>query len=344
MFKSARIKLSFWYLVVVMIVSTLFSLGIYGVATKEMQRGFQRAEIRVAAEKKGVPLPAAWPRRLEMMDPKFLETVTELFQEDLEAAKKRLGWQLMILNGFIWLGAGTAGYFLAGKTLRPIEEAVEKQKRFVANASHELRTPLAAMRAGMEVALREKRLGIKEAREALQEGVEEVEKLEKMTADLLSLARYQEGKTQAKEKVELKALTEKVLGKMKVLSQEKGIKVEVSLGKVRLLARKEELERLLVILVENAIKYTGRGGKIWVKCGKRRGGSFLSVQDSGKGIKEKDLAYVFERFWRGKESQGKGQGLGLALAQEIARGHGGEIRVKSQPGKGSEFLVQIPLS
>jgi len=88
--------------------------------------------------------------------------------------------------------------------------------------------------------------------------------------------------------------------------------------KARLLARKKEMERLLIVLVENAIKFTGRGGKIWVKCGRKKGGAFLSVRDSGKGIREKDLAYVFERFWRGRGRQGKGQGLGLALAGEIA--------------------------
>src|SRR3990170_5913676 len=158
MFHSARIKLTFWYLLIIMLVSGFFSLIVYRGFTKEIGRGFRFQSMHGLPERRiFIQNQYGFMRILPFVIYPD-ETPPDEALEIINLAKWRFGIQLAIINGAIFVLAGTAGYFLAGKTLQPIEVMVDEQKRFVADASHELRTPLTSMKTEVEVALRDKKL------------------------------------------------------------------------------------------------------------------------------------------------------------------------------------------
>src|SRR4030042_1154123 len=161
-FKNARVKLTLWYLVIIMVVSAFFSLVVYRGFEKELGRGFRYQAIQPFSEQRVfVQRDGDFTRILPfVIYPE--EIPPEEFIEVINLAKKRFTLQLLIINGGILILAGTAGYFLAGKTLHPIEVMVDEQNRFVADASHELRTPLTSIKTEVEVALRNKKIEIKE--------------------------------------------------------------------------------------------------------------------------------------------------------------------------------------
>ena len=179
MFRSARVKLTGWYLLIIMLISMVFSAVIYTSTTRELERGFRRAEMRFRGEELDTPCPRQRPEHLRFS-----------FTEDIEAAKKRVVLNLLMINGAILAFSSAAGYFLAGKTLRPIEATMEEQKRFVADASHELRTPLTALKTSIEVALRKKRLVDKDSRAIMESSLEDIDGLESLANNLLSLTQY----------------------------------------------------------------------------------------------------------------------------------------------------------
>ena len=190
MFQNARIKLTLWYLLIIMLVSGFFSLIVYRGFTKELGRGFRYQsmhnlpERRILIERQG-----GFTRILPFViypDEIPPDEVIEI----INLAKRRFAIQLAIINGAIFVLAGTAGYFLAGKTLQPIEVMVDEQKRFVADASHELRTPLTSMKTEVEVALRDKKLKLVDAKELLKSNLSEIDKMKYFSDNLLSLSRY----------------------------------------------------------------------------------------------------------------------------------------------------------
>lgn len=158
MFESARLKLTAWYLLIIMLISMLFSAAIYNIATREIQFVIHRMQYeQYRQQKEGFPGRSG---------PQIQFTI-----EELEAVKDRLKYQLFFINAVIFFTAGGAGYFLAGRTLRPIKSMIDEQNQFISSASHELRTPIATMRAEMEGSLLEKNIADKDARKLINTGV-----------------------------------------------------------------------------------------------------------------------------------------------------------------------------
>lgn len=349
MFKSARLKLTSWYLLIIMLISVFFSAIIYVGAVRELERGFRRAELRLRAEELDIPLPQRFsdlpedlPLRLREISPRFF------FVEDLEAAKRRIGLQLLMINGLILVISAGAGYFLAGKTFKPIERAMEEQKRFVADASHELRTPLTALRTSMEVALRDKKIKAKEAKRILKENLEEVDGLQSITDSLLSLAKYQRAdKDFVFEKVSLDKIVERAAKTVRPLAKKKDITLKLKIGDLNLMADKPSLEKMMTIFLDNAVKYTPKGGKVSVSAKKDKKYVLIKIKDTGIGISKKDLSHIFDRFYQVDKSRSKidipGYGLGLALAKRIIEIHKGSASVSSTVGKGTTFTLKLPL-
>lgn len=334
LFHSARLKLTLWYLLIIMFISAVFSLIIYRSVTAELERRFGFVEQRMHQQM----------MRYHFQAPPKLTFVSE----HLIAAKKRVLLILLYANGMILGVAGGASYFLSGRTLKPIEESMEEQERFVSDASHELRTPITALKTSIEVALRNKRLTAKEAKEVLKESLEEVDSLEMLTSSLLSLARTSKPEDYSIfELTDLREVVESALKKVKAMAKNKNLKIERNIESVVLTGDREGLEKLAVILLDNAIKYTPRGGKIWVEVGQEHKNAVLKVSDSGVGIAEKNLPHIFDRFYRVEPSRSKsktpGYGLGLSIAKKIVERHKGKIGVKSQVGKGTTFTVRLPL-
>jgi two-component system sensor histidine kinase CiaH len=333
MFKKARIKLTIVYLGIIMAISISFSLFIYRMVSFEFQRRVDEIE-----------------RRLELRERGFLPPPgeTHLFIRDIQAAQTKVLFVLIYTNVVILVFSSMAGYFLAGITLRPIENAMEEQKRFVADASHELKTPLTALQTSIEVAVRDKKIDLKEALFTLKDSLSDVKNLTILTNDLLSLTRYQQnGLKEFFEKVNLKQVVSESVKKISPIIRKKNLSLKAGGVDTFVKGNKESLEKLVTILLDNAVKYTQEKGKISVECKIKGSHAFIVVQDMGIGIPKNDLPLIFERFYRSDASRSKvkasGFGLGLSIAKSIIDIHHGTIEVESEEGKGSIFTVKLPV-
>lgn len=263
----------------------------------------------------------------------------------LETSSNHLQLNLLYFNLLILVLSAFGSYFFARRTMRPIEEMVEAQNRFTADASHELRTPLAAMRTEIEVALRDKSFTVSNAKKLLESNIEEITKLESLSGALLKLARYESTKEKLEE-VNLSDVIIEAYQKVESLVKKKKIVFENEIKELKAKADKQSLVELFVILLDNAIKYSEEGKKICITMSSESNKSVIRIKDEGVGIKASELPHIFERFYRADISRVKtkvdGYGLGLSLAKQIADLNVAEISVKSTPGKGSEFTVKLP--
>lgn len=333
MFRSARLKLTAWYVLIIMLISFVFSLGIYRSVTFELERRFNAMEWRMRAGGMRFMMRNLPPH--------------EFFIEDLQAAKNRVLIALFYTNGLILLFSGAAAYFLAGKTLKPIEEAMKEQERFVSDASHELRTPLTALKTSIEVALRDKKLNLKEAKKVLKENLEDVDELEALTSGLLSLAQTsQPEKKYFFSEIDLAQVAKGAISKLAPLAKKKKVRITQNLKTVLVKADRESIERLMVIMLDNSIKYTEEGGLVSISTNEDKKNAIFKISDTGIGIPEKEIPHIFDRFYRVDTSRSKvsapGFGLGLSIAKKIVDAHGGSIKVTSEVSKGTIFKVILP--
>lgn len=349
MFKSARIKLTAWYLLIISVISIFFSGIIFLNLSQELERGFNRAEMRLMAEQLGIPLPPGAMLKPEDLPLKLRERLKEsVLTKELTEAKRQLGISILAVNGVILIFSAGASWILAGKALKPLEQAMEEQKRFVADASHELRTPLTALKTEIEVGLREKEPNLKEVKRLLKSNLEEIEGLQALTDNLLYLARHQERGNHFNFKaLDLALIAKKAVAKIKPLAKKKEIAIKTKIQKAPVFGEEGELEKLMVIFLDNAIKYTPRKGQIDLQTGAEKKKIIVEIQDTGVGIPEKDLPHIFDRFYRVDQARAKdktnGFGLGLSLAKRIIEMHRGTVRVTSEPGKGTTFKVEFPV-
>lgn len=333
MFKSARLKLTAWYVVVLSSIVLLFSVAIFRLVDVELSR-MSRAQRNRVERFQDVTQPDFAPPRIFMPD-----------EAELDELRRRLIVLLGLLDGFIVLSAGYLGYLLAGKTLSPIEEMMREQDRFVADASHELRTPVTSLRVSMEVALRAKKLEGKEAREVISGNLEETKRLQLLAESLLELSRAKASGGQ--EQVGITPIIAKAYQHVVPLAKNKKITIKLpKKSEDMITANPLAVERVLVIILDNAIKYSGDNTKIVVATSKaERGKIKISIKDQGIGITKEQLPRVFDRFYRGEVSRSQstgGYGLGLAIAQELVHAQRGKIGIVSTPAIGSEVTVSFP--
>ena len=231
--------------------------------------------------------------------------------------------------------------------LASLEEAYAAQQRFIADASHELRTPLTAVRANLELLKRQGNGLPAEGREELVEAAaNEAERMARLVVDLLSLARADAGQKLKEQKVELDRLLLEVYGETKLLTKRVKLTVD-EIDEVSLTADGDRLKQLILILVDNAIRYTPAEGQVRLSLRKDGAMAVLEVADNGIGISAEDLPRIFDRFYRADKARVRdagGTGLGLAIARWIVEQHGGEVAVSSEQGKGSTFTVCLPLT
>jgi heavy metal sensor kinase len=229
--------------------------------------------------------------------------------------------------------------------LARLEAAFGELRRFTADAAHELRTPLTALKGGLEVALRHPRSADEYAR-TLRESLEEVDRLVRLAEDLLLLSRTTAGAGLARQRVEMEPVLLDVLDTGLRLAGGRGVTVRV--GGIEPVAVKGDataLRRLLLNLVENAVKYTPEGGMVELSLTRSGPEVLVRVRDTGIGIDPADAGRVFEPFVRLDDARSRetgGAGLGLAIARSIAVAHGGAIVLDSAPGAGSLFTVRLP--
>jgi signal transduction histidine kinase len=334
MFQKARIKLTVWYLLIIMLVSITFSVVIYSGINSELGR-FERLQgVRLQREQQ-LMLPAPPPPEIHGLD-----------LVAIAAARTRLTIILIFINLGIFVAAGFSGYFLAGRTLRPIKEMLDEQNRFITDASHELRTPLTSLKTSIEVNLRNKNLTMAQAKKLIESNLEDVEYLRVLSDGLLRLAYYQEPNgNMLFEKVSLKEIAENAVDKIKALALDNKIRINSRIENLEIHGDKKSLTELLVILLDNAIKYGKQKSSVKINTLKEDGKVIISVSDNGIGIDEKDLPHIFDRFYRAEKSRSKenvsGYGLGLSIAKKIVELHNGLITVESEKGKGTTFTVTL---
>ncbi|MGH9684899.1 MAG: sensor histidine kinase [Candidatus Acidiferrales bacterium] len=233
--------------------------------------------------------------------------------------------------------------------LARLETAFQRIAQFTADASHELRSPISVMRTSAELTLRKSR-SENEYREALSQILHEAERVSQLIEQLLVLARADSGAAAMPlQRTNLTASIEKAYRQSSVFAEAKQVKSFERVPETPVWVRGDpaSLERLFLILLDNAVKYTQPGGRIEVRLDTENGFAFADILDSGIGITSEDIPRVFERFYRADRARSRdtgGSGLGLAIGRWIAEAHGGEIRVQSEPGKGSSFRVKLPLS
>jgi len=230
-----------------------------------------------------------------------------------------------------------------------IETSVKRITRFTADASHDLRTPLALIRTSAELVLRRPR-SEPEYREALARILATSEETTELIEQLLMLARADANAAQLKlEPTNLQAVLRRVAQKCRVLASGKGLAFSESIPPrhALLMANEPALERLLMCVVDNAVKYTSAGGHLSLALFLVNGQAVIQMQDTGIGIAEKDLPHVFERFYRAdqvRSRETRGSGLGLSIARWIAESHHGSIELNSRLGQGTNVTIRLPLT
>lgn len=340
MFHKTRLKLTAWYLLIIMVISISFSVVIYRVLSSELDRVERMQRSRLEHQFPGFFSPdlgnGQLPPNFRFMDP---EIVSE--------TQNRLLLSLTLINILILSTSAIGGYFLAGRTLKPISNMLEEQKRFIADASHEIRTPLTSLKTEIEVNLRNKNLNLKDTRVLLNSNLEEVNNLQSLSDNLIRLTQYQTANNNfSLENLSLNSVINTALKKVSKLALAKNISFNNEIADNTIKGQEVSLVELFVIILDNAIKYSPQNSSITIKSHKNDGFIDITIIDQGIGIAKEDLPHLFERFYRSDKSRTKekiaGYGLGLSIAKEIVEKHHGSIKVKSEINKGTTFTIELP--
>ena len=263
----------------------------------------------------------------------------------------------MAVDGFAFLlllclvcivTAGGGGYYMAAKNIKPLELLFKREHEFAANASHELRTPLTVMSLGIESLQNDPDSKFSPyAEETLRDMQQETQYMSKLTEALLTLARGDEDNvTLQKEKVDLTAVMADICAQLRPLAEQKNLQLVFNgARRVFSLCDKDKIKQLLIILVDNAIKYSD-SGTITAEVEADGMQAVIRVLDEGIGITEGEAERIFERFYRVDKARSRasgGFGLGLSIAQWIVKRHGGSITAHQRDGGGTVFTVRLAL-
>ncbi len=253
------------------------------------------------------------------------------------------------LAGLALVIATVVGWFMAGKAIVPLREAYEKQRQFAADASHELRTPLSVVMASAEILESDASITSPFLKQVIGDVHDEVKKMTKLVSDLLVVARSDNQALKLKiGKTDLAAAVDQTLRLMQPLADKKNIRL-LREGAEKLTARLDEqkVKQLMLILVDNAVKYTPEGGSVTVRLTEPAAGRVVfEVQDTGIGIAPEDQERIFDRFYRVDKARSResgGTGLGLSIAAEIVQRHGGTISLVDREGPGTTVRLELPI-
>lgn len=250
-----------------------------------------------------------------------------------------------ILTGIIM--SIIASYILSKKTLVPIANTLKKQMEFVQNASHELRTPLTIIQAKQELLLQEPDAKIIDKSEDIMLTLNETKRLTKLTKDLMILARADENNIKLnKEKVDIDELIDGMAKPYIEMAEfeEKQMKLNLQYEEEAFVDT-SKIYQVMVILLDNAIKYTEKGDCIEINTYSKDGKCVIEVKDTGIGISEEAITHIFDRFYREDKARNRetgGSGLGLSIADVIVKAHNGNIKASHNKPKGTIFTIKLP--
>lgn len=331
MFQSATLKLTAWYLAILMTISVTFSIVIYQINYREVSDRLQNLQHSLIDEMGYVIAGQAYGYG-----------PGSPFSNESNKAAVQMMLSLLYINLVVLLGGGLGSYFLARRTLRPIEEAHEAQSRFTSDASHELRTPLAAMKTELEVTLRDPNLTLRESKEVLESNLEEVDKLIRLSEMLLKLSRL-EHDTLEHAPVDIVEIFNEAIRRSGTDTKRFNVTAR---RKAVTRANEAGIIELVSILIDNALKYSSPKSKIYVRIFEQRGMIGFEIKNSGKPIPEALLPVLFQRFVRADTSRTNGAkngyGLGLSIAKRIVDIHHGHLSVSSTK-EATVFTFYLPI-
>ena len=316
-FSKTRLKLTIFYAISIFIILVIFSIGTYIV--------FERISRNT----------------LEFEDKNNLADVE---QSTIERMIDRLGLIFIISDSAVLIISAFLGYYLAGKTLLPIQETMEKQKRFVADSAHELRTPLTIMKTGIETTASAKKQTINDYKDLNKDLLSEINELIDLSNNLLFLANTDAKKQNMSfKKINISPLC---LNQVKFVEQyalEKNITISTKVNKdYYIIGNTELFNRMVINLLKNSIDYGKNGGFIVLSIEQVNNNIFLKISDSGLGIPAEEIKHIFERFYKADKSRnvnGSGTGLGLSIVDEIVKLHNSFINVESEVDKGTTVTI-----
>ena len=319
MFERARRRLALRYLAVLVVVLAAFSAVFLATIVVVLRPAFDVAED---------------------------STTDEAVRRAYERSVQRIAIALLVADGAVVVLVGAAAYFLSDRTLRPIREAHERQRRFVGDASHEMRNPLAAIRSTAESTLNGP-ADPERQRAALAAILAASERLTSLTDDLLLLARTEEGLLEPRrQRLDLSVAAAEVAEEARAAGAGREAIVVTLAPDLVVEADDEEIRRIVANLIDNALRHGQGGGPVRVQTRLIDGQAVVEVADRGPGIAAADLDRIFEPFYRVRAdaAAGPGSGLGLAIAADLAIRNGGRLTVESRPGDGATFRLHLPRS
>ena len=320
-------RLTLWYMLILTVLSLLFSTIVFQIASQELHRPYGPRE----------------QNRVNILSNEGFADEFEQLREAREAeATKRLVANLVVFNFATIAAGGFASYLLAKRTLHPIERALEAQTRFSSDVAHELRTPLAVMQSEIEIGLRTAKASAEDRKLLLESNLDEVHRLRALTDRLLLLASEKELPLAP---THLDDVATEAINRVITLAESHKISIESTVGKDVAQANFETLTDAVVILLDNAIKYSPAKSHVTISSETHGKNVLLHIADSGVGISQTDLPRIFDRFYRADTSRSKmnvdGHGLGLSIAKRIVESHNGKISANSTEGKGTTFTLRL---
>lgn len=334
MFTQTQLKLTLFYSLLFLSLFWLFSIGIY----YWMEQSFGEGYISQVKERH---------IQQEQDDGDFDDQNAVITTIAGDVALDRLLNILLAVNGFSLFVIPSISWYLAKRSLAPIQVVHEKQKQFVSDASHELRTPLSIMSGEIEVTLKKERK-TQEYQAILKSNKEELGRLTSLVENLLFLAREdRNNKITLDDSVDMTDLLSSLIVQLKPIYTKKHLNIHLQPAEENIVIKGNEqlIHQLFFNLLDNAIKYTHKG-EVKVILSQERNLAKIEIQDTGIGISEEHHKQLFDRFYRvdSARSEIKGYGLGLAIAQVIAYKHQGRVTIQSELHKGSTFIVFLPIN
>lgn len=320
-YRSATARLMLTYLLIIMALVMVMSFTNYRVVMNQFYSETEQQE--------------------QLTDSPMVKT---LIERRFQKAQSGLVFNLVISNLIIFAIAIWFSYTLARFTLRPIEEAIDAQERFLADASHELKTPITAIQTTAEVALRDPNLTLKDAKRTINGNNEAAVRLRHLAEGMLDLTRPTQTAKQLRS-VDVSSAANDAINQVVELAIAKSIQIQDQTKPLHARADFDGLVQVLVILLDNAIKYTPPEGQIILTTKLTKKQIQIDVSDTGQGISKQDLEHVFDRFYRVdkarcRDCQG-GHGLGLAIAKRTIEQMHGQIKVSSELEMGTVVSLSL---
>lgn len=348
--KAPTTRLAATYLGIIMIMSLGFSVVLYNTSSHQLGRQLppnsylRQFQTGQSAQNNGASPGPAMHDHFGADTANNRKDVNQFLQDRINEGRKDLLHHLIVLNISALLLGGLISYALARRSLEPIEESMEAQAQFISDASHELRTPLTAIQASNEVFLRGSKPTLAAAKQLIAQNTVDIKRLQQLSDALLNLARH--GQPQIKlVAVDVQSLVSDAVTQVVPQASAKSIAIHDKTDNIAVLGDYASLQQVLVILLDNAVKYSDAGTTITLNTYTKAKLTYIQVSDEGVGIRASDMPHLFRRFYRADtartNSAANGYGLGLAIAKQIIENNHGQIDVMSILGKGSTFSVRL---